>query len=118
MKIVTIEELKKYERILCNRGRDIEIAKFNYHFNEGDRSDVANALSIYQNRDGGFGHGLEPDSLNPYSSPLQTSEALKTLKHVGYDVSNLDEISEYISEGYVFSSQLVCDSRRRIWCRK
>ena len=96
MKIVTLEELKKYEKILCNRGRDIEIARFNYHFNNGDRSDVSNALSIYQNRDGGFGHGLEPDALNPYSSPLQTAEALKILKHVGYNDSNLDEISEYI----------------------
>ena len=96
MKILTIEELKNYEKFLYNRGRDIEIAKYNYHFNNGDRKDVAYALEIYQNRDGGFGHGLEPDSLNPYSSPLQTSEALKVLKHVGYNDTNLDDISEYI----------------------
>lgn len=96
MKSITFEELKKYEKFLYNRGRDIEIAKFNYHFNEGSREDVAFALSIYQNRDGGFGHGLEPDSLNPYSSPLQTSEALKILKHIDYNDSNLDDVSEYI----------------------
>ena len=96
MKTITIEELKKYEKFLYNRGRDIEIAKFNYHFNNGTKEDVAYALSIYQNRDGGFGHGLEPDSLNPYSSPLQTSEGLKILKHIGYNDSNLDDISEYI----------------------
>ena len=96
MKTITLEELKKYEKFLYNRGRDIEIAKFNYHFNDGSKEDVAEALSIYQNRDGGFGHGLEPDSLNPYSSPLQTSEALKTLKHVGYNSENLDSVSEYL----------------------
>lgn len=96
MKTISIEELKKYEKFLYNRGRDIEIAKFNYHFNNGSKEDVVLALSIYQNRDGGFGHGLEPDSLNPYSSPLQTSEALKILKHVGYDSSNLDDISTYM----------------------
>lgn len=96
MKFLSVEEIKNYEKFLYNRGRDIEIAKFNYHFNDGDRKDVAFALGIYQNRDGGFGHGLEPDSLNPYSSPLQTSEALKTLKYVGYNDSNLDDVSEYI----------------------
>ncbi len=96
MKNITIEDLKIYEKFLYNRGRDIEIAKFNYHFNNGSREDVATALSIYQNRDGGFGHGLEPDSLNPYSSPLQTSEALKVLRHIGYDDSNLEGISEHL----------------------
>ena len=96
MKTINIEELKLYEKYIYNRARDIEIAKYNYHFNDGEREDVAMALSIYQNRDGGFGHGLEPDSLNPYSSPLQTSEALKILKHVGYNDSNLDDMGEYI----------------------
>ena len=96
MKTISLEELKVYEKYIYNRARDIEIAKYNYHFNDGEREDVAMALSIYQNRDGGFGHGLEPDSLNPYSSPLQTAEALKILKHVGYDASNLDDMAEYI----------------------
>lgn len=96
MKTINIEELKKYEKFLYNRGRDIEIAKFNYHFNDGSKEDVAMALSIYQNRDGGFGHGLEPDSLNPYSSPLQTSEALKILKHIGYDENNQDDVASYL----------------------
>lgn len=94
MKFITKEEMNSYESYLYKRGRDIEIAKYNYFFLEGERIDVAFALTIYQNRDGGFGHGLEPDSLNPYSSPLQTSEALKILKAVGYNDSNLDEVSE------------------------
>lgn len=96
MKTLTRDDLKLYEKFLYNRGRDVEIAKFNYHFNDGEKEDVALALSIYQNRDGGFGHGLEPDSLNPYSSPFQTAEALKILKHVGYTDSNLDDVSSYI----------------------
>ena len=82
MKYITKEEMKNYETYLYKRGRDIEIAKYNYFFLDEERIDVAMALSIYQNRDGGFGHGLEPDSLNPYSSPLQTSEGLRILKSV------------------------------------
>ena len=104
MKTISLEELKVYEKYIYNRARDIEIAKYNYHFNDGEREDVAMALSIYQNRDGGFGHGLEPDSLNPYSSPLQTAEALKILKHVGYDASNLDDMAEY-NKGYYEGSR-------------
>ena len=57
MKTISLEELKVYEKYIYNRARDIEIAKYNYHFNDGEREDVAMALSIYQNRDGGFGHG-------------------------------------------------------------
>ena len=94
MKYITKEEMKNYETYLYKRGRDVEIAKYNYFFLDEERIDVAMALSIYQNRDGGFGHGLEPDSLNPYSSPLQTSEGLRILKSVGYNDSNLDEVSE------------------------
>lgn len=30
-------------------------------------------MSVYQNEDGGIGHGIEPASFNPFSSPYQTS---------------------------------------------
>jgi len=33
---------------------------------------VFDVLSQYQNPDGGFGHGLEADFWNPFSSPVQT----------------------------------------------
>ena len=98
MNFLSVEDIKNYEKFLYNRGRDIEIAKFNYHFNNGDRKDVAFALGIYQNRDGGFGHGLEPDSLNPYSSPLQTAEALKTLKQIMQGKKNPTEMEKLLIE--------------------
>ncbi|BCN30624.1 hypothetical protein [Anaeromicropila herbilytica] len=52
--------------------RPLDIARWKFHFENGSRLDVLTALSAYQNEDGGFGHGLEADSLNPNSSPIQT----------------------------------------------
>jgi hypothetical protein len=39
-----------------------------------------NALAVYQNEDGGFGHGIEPDNENPESSPMMIVIARNYLK--------------------------------------
>ena len=61
-------------------GRPLEIALLNYYFFEGALDDVLRELVKYQNQDGGFGHGLEPDFLNPYSSPMQCFTAAHYLR--------------------------------------
>ena len=38
---------------------------------------------MYQNEDGGFGHGLEPDCWNTVSSPIQTWAATEIVREVG-----------------------------------
>ena len=43
---------------------------------------MVRALAAYQNPDGGFGHGLEADCLNPHSSPIQTWCATGQLRAV------------------------------------
>lgn len=96
MKKLSYENFKVMERFIYYRARDLEIAQFNNLFLDSGSEDILQALSIYQNRDGGFGHGLEPDNLNPYSSAAQTTKALQILKLLGYDDSNLDKISDYI----------------------
>ena len=76
------------------QGRDIEVAQYNYFFEKDDNESVPIALSLYQNEDGGFGGDLEPDSMNPNSSPFQTSVALEILTDVGFRSNNLDEFTE------------------------
>jgi hypothetical protein len=44
---------------------------------------VVEALRGYQNEDGGFGHGLEPDKRCPVSQPLDVQVALDTLVAAG-----------------------------------
>lgn len=48
------------------------------------QADVLKVLSFYQNKDGGFGHGLEPDVWNPNSSPIGAWKAMTILNGIGF----------------------------------
>ncbi len=52
---------------------------FEHEFFDGPEEDISAALREYQNSDGGFGHGIEPDFLLPDSSPMATSVACQLL---------------------------------------
>lgn len=75
-------DLIEIKRWLVRNGRPIDLARWNVHFENEDRCEVIRMLGSYQNEDGGFGHGLEADSWNPNSSPMQTWCALELLKEV------------------------------------
>ena len=60
-------------RFVYKNARPLELAKWQYHFENGSREAVLETLACYQNTDGGFGYGLEPDYWNPHSSPSQRS---------------------------------------------
>lgn len=66
----TIDWLKRH-------GRPLDVARYMYLFEDGKKEGVLAVLIAYQNEDGGFGHGLEPDCQNPDSSPLQTMTAME-----------------------------------------
>ena len=93
---LTKNEYYKLEDLVYARARDVEIALFQYLMDNEDKEMAAHALTIYQNSDGGFGHGLEADNLNPSSSGVQTQYALSVLRQLGYNQSNLDEVGSYI----------------------
>ncbi|HEY5560815.1 MAG TPA: hypothetical protein VIK72_03505 [Clostridiaceae bacterium] len=79
--------MKEYMKIwnwIYKNLRPLDIARWQYHFEKGNKEDVLKALSTYQNEDGGFGHALEPDSWNPNSSPIQTWVATEILKEIDY----------------------------------
>lgn len=63
--------------------RALDVARWYYHFEDGDVREVLKALAAYQNPDGGFGHGLEPDSRTAVSSPIATWTASQILREVG-----------------------------------
>ena len=74
-------------------------ALFDFHFGSGSPEAVIGALSAYQNSDGGFGHGLEPDFLLPTSSPMATSIAFQLFAELGVDGRAAPEIAAAI--GYL-----------------
>ena len=51
--------------------RHLDITLWQYYFENGSKEAVIDALSVYQNEDGGF-CGLDPDCLNPESAPWST----------------------------------------------
>ena len=68
--------------ILTN-ARMIERRLFHYHFEQGDATGVFHAVYAYRNTDGGFGHGMEPDTASPESQPLFSIMALESLEEAG-----------------------------------
>ncbi|MBN2795684.1 MAG: hypothetical protein JXR88_09775 [Clostridia bacterium] len=59
--------------------RALEIALFKYELDRNPKNEIVECLKAYQNEDGGFGHGLEPDCMNPMSSPIQTWSATQII---------------------------------------
>ncbi len=64
-------------------GRLLDRHVFCAVFDGGDHAAVIRALAAYQNADGGFGHGLEPDKRCPSSQPLDVEVAFEYLATVG-----------------------------------
>ena len=68
---------------LRDHGRPIEQAQAAMLFGKGAAADVIEALQAYQNSDGGFGNGLEPDIRLADSSAYATTIALQVLRRIG-----------------------------------
>lgn len=63
--------------------RPLESARWEYLFESGSRDQIIHYLSAFQNEDGGFGHGIEPDFWLPASSPMATWTAGQILMEIG-----------------------------------
>ncbi len=74
--------LKKSRDFIYRNARPLDMARWNYLFEDGEKEDVIKCLTFYQNDDGGFSHALEPDCWNDQSTPLQTWVATKIIKEI------------------------------------
>ena len=68
-------------KYILENARPLELAIYKYYFANESNQAIVDELSKFQNADGGFGHGLEPDFFNPNSSPIATNDAIITLYH-------------------------------------
>ncbi|MCM1307971.1 MAG: hypothetical protein NC223_05165 [Butyrivibrio sp.] len=78
---------KTYElsrKFIYRNARPLDLARFRYHFEGGSAESVLDALAAYQNEDGGFANGLEPDNWSPYSSPIQVWRATEILREIAW----------------------------------
>ena len=93
---------------IYHNARPLDIARFQYHFENGSREAVLAALASYQNGDGGFGHALEADAWNPNSTPIQTWAATEILREIGLTDANhpiISGILSYLASGKDFEGR-------------
>ncbi|MFI4934756.1 MAG: hypothetical protein ACHP7N_09080 [Caulobacterales bacterium] len=64
-------------------GRPLDAALLARKQGNASADEVLSALSAFQNADGGFGHGLEPDTQSPASTAIATSLGLRLLRGTG-----------------------------------
>lgn len=64
--------------------RELDLNIWKCLFENEDAAKVANAMLQYQNEDGGFGKGLDPDNWNENSVPYACLYAIETLNMVGF----------------------------------
>jgi hypothetical protein len=72
-------QYQKIRKWIYRNARPVDLARWQFHFENGSIENVLDALSAYQNKDGGFAHGYEPDFWNPNSTGLQTWFAIELL---------------------------------------
>lgn len=84
---------KAFEEIrlwMYRNARPLELAIWQYEFENGNSEAVLSALAAYKNPDGGFGNALEPDNWNPNSSPYTTRYAINILKDINFTEINYE----------------------------
>ena len=82
MKLLTSDSFEKARTFVMEQGRELERRLLSYYFDDGTPAAVLDELASYQNQDGGFGNGLEPDIQLPDSSVITTTIALRILREV------------------------------------
>ena len=81
---LSFEDYQEIRLWVYRNARQIELALWQYSFENASQQAVLSALANYQNEDGGFGHALEADSWNPNSSPYTTLTAINILEGIGF----------------------------------
>ncbi len=89
--------MKRVKNWLLRNARPLDLAMYMYLFEGGSRENVLNALSAYQNADGGFAYALEADSWCEVSSPIQTWRATQILLEVGETDKNSEIVKSTVN---------------------
>ena len=84
MKKLMRSSFNEIQHWIYRNARQIELAAWQYEFENGSKDAIISALAFYQNEDGGFGNALEPDSWNPNSSPYTTLNAIRKLNEINF----------------------------------
>ena len=107
MRTIDENQIEKIKEFIFKNGRLLERRLFSFFFENGNRNDVIKALVAYQNLDGGFGNGIEPDLSCPDSTAIGAETAMYILDLLEYvDNEITDQLFNWIikkqnEEGYI-----------------
>jgi len=90
----------------------LERAIYNIRFHNEALESLLKPLSHYQNEDGGFGNGIEPDFWMKESSPMATSIGLKYLKLV----EKTHEGQQMIQKAIAYLETVYSEKRKGWFC--
>ena len=99
--------MKKAKDFIFRNGRLLERKLFEYFFENGTKQACIRALRAYQNADGGFGNGIEPDIVCPDSTAIGAETALYILEILECrDVTIIDSLAIWVimnqnKEGFI-----------------
>jgi hypothetical protein len=83
MNVLSKANFNKARDFILTNARMIERRLYHFHFENDGPEGVYHAVYAYRNSDGGFGHGMEPDTASPESQPLFSIMALESLEEAG-----------------------------------
>lgn len=94
--------LERAEQAIGRQARPLEQALYQYEFAGTGRDQVLAELVKYQNEDGGFGRGLEPDFRCAASSALAVSAAFQILSRIKADPAEaiITRAFSYLKDAY------------------
>ena len=84
MKKLDQQAFKQISHWIHLNARALDLALFQYYFENGSKEAILSALSYYQNSDGGFGNAIDPDSWNPNSTPYNAQIVIKMLRQIDF----------------------------------
>jgi hypothetical protein len=122
MLLLNNASLLKAKEFINTNARPLDKAVFNYYFEGSSLDKVFSELEKYQNSDGGFGHGLEPDIRTPVSNNISTTYAFQYLYNISEFPEFMHKAVNYLAENFsdkynkwLAVNPQVNDSPRAVW---
>src|ERR1700677_1640572 len=81
--LLTRDRFEAARAFVDEHARPLDAALLRHGLGEGPSEAALVALIAFQNGDGGFGHGLEPDMRSPASTAIATSIGMRLLARIG-----------------------------------
>ena len=84
MKKLSQQAYQQISEWIHRNARALDLALFQFYFENGSKEDVLAALTYYQNNDGGFGNTIDHDNWNPNSTPYNAQIVIKMLRQIDF----------------------------------